>query len=90
MKKGGYMSQSEEVTASAEKLAEELAEARAEAKKLAEELKASQAKSAAVRTSPAKEPRNPTGVLERAAKIAAGTGRRSDVQEYMRKRRSIL
>jgi hypothetical protein len=81
------MSQSEE---SAEKLAEELAQARAEAARLAEELKASQAESVAVRTSPAKETRNPAGMLERAAKTAAGTGRRSDLQEYMRKRRSVF
>jgi hypothetical protein len=87
MKKGGYMSHSEE---SAEKLAEELAQVRAEAKKLAEELEASQEKSVAVKTSPAKELRSTTGVLERAAKKAAATGSRSDVQEYMRKRRSVV
>ena len=46
--------------------------------------------SVAARTSPAKEQRNGTGVLERAAKRAAGTGNRSDLQEYMRKRRSIV
>jgi transcriptional/translational regulatory protein YebC/TACO1 len=94
MKKGGYMSQSEEVTQATdkqiEKLTEELAQARAEAAKLAEELKASQAMSVAVRTSPAKEQRSPAGVLERAAKRAAGTGSRSDLQEYMRRRRSIV
>jgi hypothetical protein len=46
--------------------------------------------SVAVRTSPAKEQRNGAGALERAAKRAAGTGSRSDLQEYMRKRRSIV
>lgn len=44
----------------------------------------------ALRTSPAKEQRSGAGVLERAAKRAAGTGNRSDLQEYMRKRRSIF
>jgi hypothetical protein len=87
------MSQSEEVTQATdkqiEKLTEELAQARAEAAKLAEELKTSQAKSVAMRTSPAKEQRSGTGVLERAAKKAAGTGSRSDLQEYMRRRRVL-
>jgi uncharacterized coiled-coil DUF342 family protein len=83
------MSQSEEVKPAAEKLAEELAEARAEAKKLEEELKGLRAESVAARTSPAKETRNPTAALERAAKTAAGTGKRSDLQEYMRKRRVL-
>ena len=46
--------------------------------------------SVAVRTSPAKEQRSGAGALERAAKRAAGTGSRSDLQEYMRKRRSIV
>jgi hypothetical protein len=46
--------------------------------------------SATARTSPAKEQRSGAGVLERAAKRAAGTGSRSDLQEYMRKRRSIV
>ena len=46
--------------------------------------------SVAVRTSPAKEQRSGAGVLERAAKRAAGTGSRSDLQEYMRRRRSIV
>jgi hypothetical protein len=45
--------------------------------------------SATVRTSPAKEQRSGAGVLERAAKRAAGTGSRSDLQEYMRKRRVL-
>ncbi len=44
----------------------------------------------ALRTSSAKEQRSGAGVLERAAKRAAGTGSRSDLQEYMRKRRSIV
>ena len=44
----------------------------------------------ALRTSPAKEQRSGAGALERAAKRAAGTGNRSDLQEYMRKRRSIV
>ncbi len=77
------MSQSEEAS---ENLAKELAEAA----KLDEELEASQSKSAAVRTSPAREARNPAGMLERAAKKAAATGNRRDVQEYMRKRRSVV
>ena len=72
-----------------EKLTEELAQARAEAAKLAEELKASQVKSVAVRTSPAKERRSGAGAIERAAKKAAETGSRSDLQEYMRKRRVL-
>ena len=46
--------------------------------------------SVAVRTSPAKEQRSGAGVLERAAKRAAGTGSRSDLQEYMRRRRSVV
>lgn len=46
--------------------------------------------SAAVRTSPAKEQRSGAGALERAAKRAAGTGSRNDLQEYMRKRRSVV
>jgi hypothetical protein len=44
----------------------------------------------ALRTSPAKEQRSGAGVLERAAKRAAGTGSRSDLQEYMRRRRSVV
>ncbi len=43
-----------------------------------------------MKTSPAKEQRNGAGSLERAAKRAAGTGNRSDLQEYMRRRRSIV
>jgi hypothetical protein len=46
--------------------------------------------SVAVRTSPAKEQRGGAGALERAAKRAAGTGNRNDLQEYMRKRRSVI
>ena len=46
--------------------------------------------SVAVRTSPAKEQRSGAGALERAAKRAAGTGSRTDLQEYMRKRRSVV
>ena len=46
--------------------------------------------SVAVRTSPAKEQRSGAGVLERAAKRAAGTGSRGDLQEYMRRRRSVI
>jgi hypothetical protein len=46
--------------------------------------------SVAVRTSPAKEQRSGAGALERAAKRAAGTGSRSDLQEYMRRRRSVV
>jgi hypothetical protein len=84
------MSQSEEVNPSAEKLAEELEQARAEAKKLTEELEALKEQNVAVRTSPAKEQRNTTGVLERAAKKAAETGNRRDLQEYMRRRRNIV
>ena len=44
----------------------------------------------ALRTSSAKEQRSGAGVLERSAKRAVGTGSRSDLQEYMRKRRSIV
>jgi hypothetical protein len=44
---------------------------------------------APMRTLPAKEQRNPASALERAAKKAAATGNRSDLQEYMRKRRSV-
>jgi hypothetical protein len=44
----------------------------------------------APRTSPAKEQRGTAGTLERAAKKAAGTGNRVDLQEYMRRRRSIV
>jgi hypothetical protein len=88
------MSQSEEVAQATdkqiEKLTEELAQARAEAAKLAEELKASQATSVAMRTSPAKEQRNSAGVIERLAKKAAETGNRKDLQEYMRRRRSVI
>jgi hypothetical protein len=49
------------------------------------------ATAAAVRTSPAKESRQ-TGAsaIERAARSAAGTGSRADLQEYMRKRRSVV
>jgi hypothetical protein len=43
----------------------------------------------ALRTSPAKEQRSGAGALERTAKRAAGTGSRSDLQEYMRKRRVL-
>lgn len=46
--------------------------------------------SPALRTSSVKEQRSGAGVLERAAKRAAGTGSRSDLQEYMRKRRSVV
>jgi hypothetical protein len=46
--------------------------------------------SPALRTLSVKEQRSGAGVLERAAKRAAGTGSRSDLQEYMRKRRSIV
>jgi hypothetical protein len=46
--------------------------------------------SPAIRTSSVKEQRSGTGAIERAAKRAAGTGSRSDLQEYMRKRRSIV
>jgi hypothetical protein len=46
--------------------------------------------SVAMRTSPAKEQRSGAGALERAAKRAVGTGSRSDLQEYMRKRRSVV
>ncbi len=45
---------------------------------------------ASVRTSPAKEQRNAGTGLERAAKRAAGTGNRTDLQEYMKKRRSVI
>ncbi|MGD0551257.1 MAG: hypothetical protein ABSB25_01260 [Sedimentisphaerales bacterium] len=44
----------------------------------------------ALRTSSAKEQRSGAGALERSAKRAVGTGSRSDLQEYMRKRRSIV
>jgi hypothetical protein len=44
----------------------------------------------ALRTSPAKEQRSAGAGLERAAKRAAGTGNRADLQEYMKKRRSII
>jgi hypothetical protein len=43
-----------------------------------------------LRTSPVKEQRGGAGAIERAAKKAAGTGGRADLQEYMRKRRSII
>ena len=46
---------------------------------------------AAPRTSPAKEPRQGGAAgIERVARRAAGTGSRADLQEYMRKRRSVL
>jgi hypothetical protein len=45
---------------------------------------------AAPRTSSAKEQRGGAGSLERAAKKAAVTGSRSDLQEYMRRRRSVV
>jgi hypothetical protein len=45
---------------------------------------------AAVRTSPAKEQRGGGAGIERAAKRAVGTGSRADLQEYMRKRRSVV
>jgi len=48
------------------------------------------AESVADRTSPAKEQRSGAGALDRSAKRAAGTGSRSDLQEYMRKRRSVF
>jgi len=45
----------------------------------------------AMRTSPAKEPRQGTATaIDRAARRAVGTGSRTDLQEYMRKRRSIV
>jgi hypothetical protein len=45
----------------------------------------------AMRTSPAKEPRQGTATaIDRAARKAVGTGSRADLQEYMRKRRSII
>ncbi|MFH1369873.1 MAG: hypothetical protein ABII09_01085 [Planctomycetota bacterium] len=45
----------------------------------------------AVRTSPAKEPRQGGAAgIERTARRAAGTGSRADLQEYMRKRRSVI
>jgi hypothetical protein len=43
-----------------------------------------------LRTSPVKEQRGGAGTIERAAKKAAGTGSRADLQEYMRKRRSVI
>ena len=43
-----------------------------------------------LRTSSVKEQRSGAGMLERAAKRAAGTGSRSDLQEYMRRRRSVV
>jgi hypothetical protein len=44
----------------------------------------------AARTSPAREPRQGGAAgIERAAKRAAGTGSRADLQEYMRKRRVL-
>jgi hypothetical protein len=46
---------------------------------------------ATVRTSPAKEPRQGGAAgIERAARRATGTGSRADLQEYMRKRRSVV
>jgi hypothetical protein len=45
--------------------------------------------SIAARTSPAKEQRSGAGVLERAAKMATGTGSRSDLQEYMKRKRVL-
>jgi len=45
--------------------------------------------SGAPRTSPVKEQRGGGGTIERAAKKAAGTGSRADLQEYMRKRRVL-
>ncbi len=46
---------------------------------------------AAPRTSPAKEPRQGGAAgIERAARRAVGTGSRADLQEYMRKRRSVV
>lgn len=45
----------------------------------------------ALRTSPAKEPRQGGAAgIERAARRAAGTGSRADIQEYMRRRRSVV
>ena len=45
----------------------------------------------AMRTSPAKEPRQGTATaIDRAARKAVGTGSRADLQEYMRKRRSVI
>jgi thioredoxin-like negative regulator of GroEL len=46
--------------------------------------------SPALRTSSVKEQRSGAGAIERAAKRAAGTGSRSDLQEYMRRRRSVV
>ncbi|MBN2020051.1 MAG: hypothetical protein JW749_07495 [Sedimentisphaerales bacterium] len=49
------------------------------------------AAAAAVRTSPAKESRQSgASSVERAARRAAETGSRTDLQEYMRKRRSVI
>jgi hypothetical protein len=46
---------------------------------------------ATVRTSPVKEPRQGGAAgIDRAARRAAGTGSRADLQEYMRKRRSVV
>lgn len=45
---------------------------------------------ASPRTSPAKEQRNGAGSIEKAARRAAATGSRADMQEYMRKRRSVF
>jgi hypothetical protein len=46
---------------------------------------------AALRTSPARESKQtPARAIDRAARKAAGTGSRTDVQEYMRKRRNVL
>lgn len=45
----------------------------------------------AIRTSPAKESRQGGAAgLERSARRAAGTGSRTDLQEYMRRRRSVI
>ena len=44
---------------------------------------------AAPRTSPAKEQRSTVGLLEKAAKKAATTGNRTDLQEYMKKKRVL-
>jgi hypothetical protein len=48
------------------------------------------AATAITRTSPAKEQRGRVCSLERAAKRAAGTNSRADLQEYMRMRRSVI
>jgi len=44
----------------------------------------------ASRTSPAREQRGGAGTVERAAKRAAKSGSRADLQEYMKKRRNVV